>query len=146
MKMAKIFVLLIGTMFLMPTVGSSQNLKIKPGATRFIAPVKVYTDSPKRVNCKSQTRWNGVSRTQYRTIWLQVCRSDKTSCGGAFSTRNDGYYYDFRPDISMAGKDWLIKVFTQDKKYIGYSNVFSINGMLQPCCDDGWHVPPHCNE
>ena len=57
--MAKIFVLLIGTVFLMPTVGFSQSLNIKPGAARFIASVKVHTSSPKRVNCKSLLRWSG---------------------------------------------------------------------------------------
>jgi hypothetical protein len=90
--------------------------------------------------------WYGIPENTYRYVWLEICKADKSSCGGGFSVSNKGRYYDFRTDASMVGKDWIFKVYTQDRKYTGYSNAFFVDGMLPPCCADGWHIPPFCNE
>jgi hypothetical protein len=153
MNMTKILVLLLGMTLLLPAAALSQNLKTTPkAATRAMAPIKVSVHSSWQVNsvqigvnCGVAVEWQSIPNT-YRYVWLQVCKADKTACGGAFTIKNNWLYMDFRPDTSMAGQEWVIKVYTQDKKYTGYSNKFFVDGMLPPCCADGLHVPPHCDE
>ena len=89
--------------------------------------------APKQLGpgCDLEMMWLDVP-SKYRQVWLEVCKPNKNSCGGSFPMRNDGLHV-FKPDASMAGKNWIIKVYTKDKKCIGFSNKFFIDGMLPSC-------------
>ena len=136
---------LSGFLVIVPGQVLSQDLKSKP--KRAIAPIRVtisdFNNQEKqfRVNCRTTIKWYGIPQS-YGTVWLRACRSDKSNCGGDFPISNSGSYYKFRPDDSMTGHDWVIKVATQDEKYAGFSNSFFVDGMLPGCCSDGVALPP----
>lgn len=158
MYKTKILILLAGITLLLPASILSQPLMVKPKAAKTtipaqiaIAPVNVSIQnihdssnrSMLRIKCKTKIKWS-IIPSQYANVWLQVCKSDKSSCGGAISVKNSGIYGEFRADTSMVEKDWVIKLYTNDKKYTGYSNKFTVNGMLQQCCPDGNLIEPNC--
>ena len=76
----------------------------------------------------------GPSHDKYRTVWTQICSADKKSCGGAITARySKPCIITVKPDDTMAGKDWRLKVYTDDKRYVGYSLPFFVDGMLPVC-------------
>ena len=139
MNTRKIFFILLASSILFPAMASSQMPKFKQKPKRAYAAVQVEVfeqwdvqkSKPIRVNCLSAITWKGVPAS-YGTVWLQICKPDKRSCGGRFPTRNDGQY-EHKFGISEAGEEWVVKVYTQDNKYKGYSRVFLVDGMATPC-------------
>ena len=87
------------------------------------------------INCEIKIRVvAGPSHDKYRTLWTQICTADKKTCGGAITERySKPCVITFKPDDTMTGKDWRLKVYTDDKRYIGYSSKFFVDGMLPVC-------------
>ncbi len=149
MRFKKCTCLLLALLLCLPVLVSAQGLNIKQFRKPVTAPLTVQINNilkdkieiQFRVNCRAEIRWYGAPKT-YGTVWLSVCKPDKKICGGGFPVRNAGAYSEFRPTQSMTGQDWVIKVSTEDKKYNGFSNTFFVDGMLPPCCADGWLLPP----
>lgn len=82
--------------------------------------------------CEIFVGWKDISKKNYRTVWLELCSPTKSNCGGGYPIKNEGRFW-FVPDPSFYGKDGYVKVYTQDKKHIGISKRFYVNGMLPPC-------------
>lgn len=142
MTKTKTVMLLITGLLVFPALSSAQSLKrrVTPRAAMSVKPVEVYTFSTLHVNCIYNVIWKDIPKS-YGTVWLQICKDDKSTCGGPFPKSNSGAA-SFKTDTSMADQRLVIKVYTQDKKYSGYSNSFFVNGMLMQCCPDGRTLPP----
>jgi len=127
--------------------GMSLTEELKLEQRRATAQIPVLIVSPfigekqVRVNCKTQVKWSKIP-DNYRTVWLEVCTPDKSLCGGGFPVQNKGAYFDFRPNESMVGQDWTVKVTTKDNRYVGFSRPFFVDGMLPSCCSDGITLQP----
>ena len=87
------------------------------------------------VNCPLTINWSFYPNT-YRTLYLQVCNAHGTSCGGTFPVQNKNQIWNsfrYKPDESMLNKNWIIKISTRDKNFMGISRKFFVNGMLPYC-------------
>ena len=114
-------------------INKKRALAVKPKAIV----MNISNPSPYQygINCEIKFRVvYGPSHEKYRTVWTQICSADKKSCGGAITTRySKPCVITVKPDDTMAGKDWRLKVYTDDKRYVGYSLPFFVDGMLPVC-------------
>ena len=141
MNTTKMMVLLLGIILLSSTVSLAQNFRMKSRTKVTTKPVEVSTWSTLHVNCQYNVIWQGIPKS-YKNVWLQICKaSNKSSCGGAVAKSNTGGA-SYKTDTSMTNQNLVIKIYTQDKKYTGYSKNIFVDGMLMQCCPDGKTLPP----
>jgi hypothetical protein len=129
-------------LLLLPGLAVGQRfMKKAPAAKKFsVKQVEVFIFSPLHVNCNYNYIWRNIPST-YGTVWVDICKADRSSCSGGITKSNTGAA-SFKTTMGMAGSSYVLKVYTQDRKYIGYSNTFFVDGMLPQCCPDGRSMPP----
>lgn len=143
MNKIKITLLICTIVLLWPVISPAQmtiKKRSQSRATMTYKPVEVFVFSTLHVNCNYYYIWKGIPST-YGTVWVDICKADKSSCSGGLTKSNSGVA-SFKTNMGMAGKNHVIKVYTQDRKFSGYSNPFFVDGMLPQCCPDGRTLPP----
>ena len=99
--------------------------KIDPAAFKHLIAV---TSPVAGQNCKIGSTvtiaWDKSNVSGYGTVWMLICWPNHTAAGGPFPTPNTGSY---QWKIAETAENTLcVEVYTQDKKYLGYSGNFKV--------------------
>ncbi len=99
--------------------------KIDPNAFKHLIAV---TSPVAGQNCKIgrtvTIAWDKSHVSSYGTVMLLICWPNHTAAGGPFPTPNTGSYQ--WKIAETAANTLCVEVYTQDKKYLGYSGNFRV--------------------
>mgnify|MGYP001211983828 CR=1 FL=1 len=89
------------------------------------------------INTPCSIRWVTNLIKNYPTVWAQIVWPDGTPTAGSYPLTNNGQY-NWVPDSSfwdesVRCKEYRVKIYTSDNKYIGMSGRFKVGQTLGHC-------------